>query len=293
LLLPDARGRALWRTPALAALVVIPVLGAYALHGVYNAERFGDWLATGYSTGFGGPLDFGGNPLIGAYGLLLSPGRGILWFAPPVLAAVLAWRHLRGRSHDVRAAFTTMVMVWFAVHCFWKDWDAGWGWGPRYLMPVLPLVLVPLAAAWAAPRSRFIIACLVGIGLLIQVPGATVDFMEAGSAGGAEFRVFCPDCTHEQFAEWRNFDPHGSELRWHAILYLAGRRDVAWQTFTAVPVAQLTILVAILLALAGLLMLRNAGRGDAGLDRFRGAGRALGPARSPSGAARWRWPWAQ
>lgn len=54
LLLPDSRGRALWRTPATVALILAPIAGALVLHGVYNAARFGTPLATGYTTGGGG-----------------------------------------------------------------------------------------------------------------------------------------------------------------------------------------------------------------------------------------------
>src|SRR5205823_5383327 len=150
LLLPDASGRPLWRRPIAALGVVGPSMIALAIHGVYNLLRFGDPLTTAYysTDGAGGGLDFNGNLWVGLYGLLLSPGRGLVWYAPPVLLAGLALPRLYRQRTTVCKALLALVVLWLLVHARWADWHAGWGWGPRYLLPILPLALVPIAAIW-------------------------------------------------------------------------------------------------------------------------------------------------
>src|SRR5205823_4660573 len=60
LLLPDERGRALWKSRRQVALVLAPVAAGLAIYGLYNLARFGSLLSTGYYSSGGGGLDFGG-----------------------------------------------------------------------------------------------------------------------------------------------------------------------------------------------------------------------------------------
>src|SRR5207245_1934864 len=64
------------------------LLPAIAL-ATYNFVRFGSILDTG--NGLANGLSamrtiFGGDPLVGLYGLLLSPGKSLLVYAPPLVA---------------------------------------------------------------------------------------------------------------------------------------------------------------------------------------------------------------
>src|SRR5262249_51167955 len=151
LLLPGSDGRPLWRTPAGAAGVLGTAAAALAVYGLYNLQRYGSPLETGYAASGANGLVVG-NPLVGLYGLLFSSGRGVLWFAPPVLAAALAWLRFLGRFPNVAPALGALVGLWLLAHATVGSgdipWDSGWGWGPRYLLPVLPLALLPLAEWW-------------------------------------------------------------------------------------------------------------------------------------------------
>ena len=161
---------------------------ALGLHGLYNFARFGSVLATGYNTAEGTGLDFGTNPLVGLYGLLLSPGRGAFLFAPPLIAAFWAANRFRDRQPRFAVALTLLILPWLIVHACWRDWNAGWGWGPRYLLPLLPLALLPLAECWADRRARIAALSLTVLGVLVQVPGVGVDFVERGVALDQAYR---------------------------------------------------------------------------------------------------------
>jgi hypothetical protein len=221
---------------------------------LYNAARFGNPLTTGYTTGGGSGLDFGGNPLIGLYGLLFSPGRGIFGYAPVVLAAVWAYDTFRKQHPAVASALAVLVIPWLLVHAAWRDWDAGWGWGPRYLLPLLPLVVVPLAVCWLHARARFAALGLAVLGAVVQVPGATVDFMDWGSRTFELYGQQCGECN-VAYVSWRFMDSAHSDIIGHTQLMLAGKLDLAWLTFRDSWVMPLTLGSVLALVVAGLTVL--------------------------------------
>jgi 4-amino-4-deoxy-L-arabinose transferase-like glycosyltransferase len=122
---------------ALWGLGLVPGL---ALVAWYNIARFGTPLASGY----GSESDLFTTPLlVGLHGLLLSPGKSVLLYAPPLLLAlpgsIALWRAERRG---------VVLLCWglFASHLLlyaqWGEWQGGGVWGPRFLLPVVPLLIV-------------------------------------------------------------------------------------------------------------------------------------------------------
>jgi hypothetical protein len=119
------------------------------------------------------------------YGLTLSPGKGLLVFAPPMLAAAggLALWARRGRALAWLCAGS--LAAYLVVYSFDAGWHGGASWGPRYLLPVLPLAVAPFGAAlragWRArarPTGRLTLSALAllsGAGVVAQVAGLVVD----------------------------------------------------------------------------------------------------------------------
>lgn len=120
-----------WRR---GARLVPGVACALVLIAAANLYRFGSVLEDGHSQDPAMALEPG---LAGLAGLLASPGKGLVWFAPIVLPA--ASRH-RGWRLAAPLAFSLVL------HSMLHDWTGGTGWGPRFLFPALPAFLVPLAA---------------------------------------------------------------------------------------------------------------------------------------------------
>jgi hypothetical protein len=261
LLLPDSDGRLLWRTPRRAALVLGPVALGVALYGLYNFLCFGNPLQTGYSMAGSVGLHID-NPFRSLYGLTLSSGRGILWFAPPILAGLLGYRRFFRRCQTVSLAFAVLAGLWRRFHAVVGSgdvgWDSGWGWGPRYLLVALPFALVPLAEWWQVPRVRPALLALVLLGVGIQVPGVTVDFMASGMRGLLAFRQHCSSCDNTAFANWRDFVPAGSELTSSTEMLLSGKVDLAWITFWGTWVVPVTALLVAASATAGVAALSDA-----------------------------------
>jgi hypothetical protein len=129
-------------------------LGFLALALFYNHARTGDLLGSGYGrqgtwAAFTTPLP------VGLYGLLLSSGKGLLWFAPVVALAVPGFLSWRRREPLVALAALAAASVTIVLFAGFEHWAGDGSWGPRYLVPLLPLLVAAAGALLAEPgRSR-------------------------------------------------------------------------------------------------------------------------------------------
>jgi hypothetical protein len=105
----------------------------------------------------------------------------VLWFAPLVAlvpaAVVPAWRRLGAVAAAILAACVVMTLV----HAGFEHWAADGSWGPRYLVPLVPLALVLVVAAhaqqpWGGRPRQVLVGTLAALGLLVQLGGVGVYF---------------------------------------------------------------------------------------------------------------------
>lgn len=175
-----AAPRRTWRWPALGVAL------ALAGHAAWNLARFGSPLETGYgvqatAAAYTTPI------LVGLYGLLLSSGKGVLWFAPALFLAPAGFRALRreGGAPARRAAWgaAAVAAVALGLYARFEHWAGDGSFGPRYLLPVLPLAFLAVARALDRARGarRALAAALAVAGLVVQVGGVSIYF-------GAEMR---------------------------------------------------------------------------------------------------------
>jgi hypothetical protein len=143
----------------------------------YNWYRFRDVFATGYreeATAFGTPI------WEGAYGLLLSPGKGVFWYNPPLILAVAALALLWRRERAVTLVLAGMGLSVVLFYARYYQWYGGGVWGPRFLVPLLPLLLLPAGeVAERAWRSRPVAAAVLAVavlGALVTALGILVPF---------------------------------------------------------------------------------------------------------------------
>lgn len=180
-----------WRWPAAGVAL------ALAGHALYNAARFGTALETGYGAQ-ATPAAYTTPILVGLYGLLLSSGKGLAWFAPAAWFVPAAlrdgWRESR-RAEATRSRFgmgtprgrlcvgalaTTVLAL--LLYSRFQHWAGDGSYGPRYLVPLLPLMLLcvgPALAGWrkAIPRSKLRLALFaLALGAFVQVGGVAIYF---------------------------------------------------------------------------------------------------------------------
>jgi hypothetical protein len=110
----------------------------------------------------------------GLLGLLLSSGKSVFLYAPPL--ALLFWAlPWWWRTRRSEASLTGAVLLAFVLATAWlKDWHGDPTWGPRRLIPLLPLCAEPIAlwadAQWAQSRRRLraSLLALIAAGALVQ-----------------------------------------------------------------------------------------------------------------------------
>ena len=192
---------------------------------LYDLARFHDVLQTGYG-GQASPAAFTTPLAVGLYGLLVSSGKGVLWFAPALALApwgVADMRRRRAHAPAARApaaagAARALALAWLAglaQYATFQHWAGDGSWGPRYLVPLLPPAFLAVAFALdGASRARRRVAWALGaLGLAVQLGGLGIYF-------GAEMRAvgdypYTRPLDDPHFMEASHFNPRYSPIAVH------------------------------------------------------------------------------
>jgi hypothetical protein len=168
------RARGLW--------MLLGAVPSVLLIAVYQARAFGSPLHTPYAY-YAGTLNGtseGGYTLPGFHNLnmIFVGTRGLLIVSPIVLVAIVG-AFVVSRGSD--AAPKRLAIVALVISGGYLLLSAGWSGtplleepGPRYMIPALPFLVVPLAAVWSRWRRVAVLASAVGAVLMIT---ATLTFL--------------------------------------------------------------------------------------------------------------------
>ena len=170
-----------------ALLGVASALAPLAALAAYQRIAFGSIVRTSYYYGssslFVWPERlFGtlGAPSAEAlWGITLSPHRGLFYASPVLLlalgGAVCAWRSRRRLGELALVCAIVSVFVGFNV-CF-NQWPGGWSFGPRYVIPIVPLLAIvmmhlagSMRALWAALGAASVAISLMAAAVNPQIP---------------------------------------------------------------------------------------------------------------------------
>ena len=152
-----------WVAAGAAFAAVVAALSAY------NWVRYGSLLASGYGDGGSGFVP----QLVGLAGYLVAPGRALAVFAPwTVLLVPWGLRALRNRSR-LEMGILAGLVGFLAVHGAWREWEGGWAYGPRLLVPLLPVIALAIARDLASHAVLAGVLCAAGYAL--QVPTLAAD----------------------------------------------------------------------------------------------------------------------
>ncbi|MGH2627730.1 MAG: hypothetical protein ACRDHY_13890, partial [Anaerolineales bacterium] len=161
-LLHRHRPRMKWPDLAVGTLVLAGTAGALLL---YNAVRFGSYWETGYGIWFAQnrltmfPSEGYAERLAA---LLVSPYRGLFWYAPVVLLALPAtFTRSAGPERLLRIGGLLVLAVAVLVFAGFHFWSGGHSWGPRFLVAPLVLLAPALSAFFArSPRRALLVPLL-------------------------------------------------------------------------------------------------------------------------------------
>jgi len=181
---------------AIAGLAAALLAGAL-LHGADAWIRLGSPFATGY-----GREGFTFHTFEGLHGLLASPGRSVFVYAPILLLALpglpMLWRTSRAAAAGVAAGTLAMLLLIAS----WWGWWGGICWGPRLMLPMMPVAAVGALGflSRSRRRGRWAVALVALASLYVQTLG--VGFKQ-------DFDVYFwmkPDYSDERLAwfDWRH-----------------------------------------------------------------------------------------
>lgn len=168
-----------WRRPLLRDLAVyaVGVLPSCLINAVFDYLRFGSPLRTGPYP----DQSFGYPPWLGLPNLLVSPGKGLIWYVPVLFLLPLVARPFWRRFPLPTILFVIICGVYLLFYANVNYWHGDPAWGPRYLYALLPYLILPLgevARRWRAYRLpvRGIIVTALAATFLVQFSAVTVSY---------------------------------------------------------------------------------------------------------------------
>ncbi len=144
-------------------LLLIIVAGALMAQARYGAS-FSLWLYLGEFTLSGVATTI--------YGMLFSPGKGLIFYMPVVIAAwwgLARWPQSRRLMLWLCAGVPLIMIAAYGNNTMWYG---GQIWGPRFLVPVLPLMVLPLLEV----LKRRGVWVIIALSVVAQIGPVTADW---------------------------------------------------------------------------------------------------------------------
>ncbi len=203
---PHATLRGIGLRTVLGVAGALPLIGLYLL---YNAALFGNPFTSGYGS-LNPTAELGVPWHEGLYGLTLSTGKGVLLFSPVVLLGIagipLRWQ----RQWRESLLALLMLLVHLAFYMRLNYWHGDGSWGPRYMVFVVPFLMLPAAGLLAvlAAQRKPLLHALAGAVVAVSIAIQCLPVL-------ANMNTYMQ--LSDQYA--RFFEPAASPLRGHWLLF--------------------------------------------------------------------------
>ncbi|MBI3960071.1 MAG: phospholipid carrier-dependent glycosyltransferase, partial [Chloroflexi bacterium] len=134
--------------------------------------------------------------LRGLLGLSISPYKGLFWYAPALLLGIVGALSFTRRFPWEGLAFLLIIAGHFLGYSRYNYWSGGVAWGSRYMLPVIPFLvllaapifawllndppshishLTPYVSRFTFHASRFPVWLLIALSVFIQILGVSLD----------------------------------------------------------------------------------------------------------------------
>ncbi len=165
-----AGSRSGWRR---ALLFSLGGLGPAVLLGWYHTVNFGSPFAL--ANDFQNPVFKDPHGSLGMFGLpnpyvaallAVSPYRGVFWLCPVLILGVAGWVvWLREKTFTAEARLGLAIFAWFfLVNASFNGYHGGFSAGPRYLVPGLPFLALPLVVAFLRWKKTALVLLALSVG---------------------------------------------------------------------------------------------------------------------------------
>ncbi len=148
---------------------------------LYNHARFGNPFITGY----GADDQFEFLPLkffyAGIVGFLVSPGKSLFLYFPPVILFFWAFKRFRKKFPIVMIFIILHALTQLIFYSPFVYWSGFWSWGPRYALLILPAMIIPVGMLLEGDGAKKYLTAfkrLCYAGFIIQFPVLIIHFNE-------------------------------------------------------------------------------------------------------------------
>ena len=151
--------------PAEARRAFVEGLGmmgiSVAISLYYNFIRYGSVWTFGYEDeGFTTPV------VEGIYGLFFSFGRGLILYSSVTVVCLLFflfnYQKIERKLRFCLGAFAVFFSFYVVLYCKWGTWSGGFCWGPRYLLPFLPVIHFIFPYIWQSAQKTSVVMKALG-----------------------------------------------------------------------------------------------------------------------------------
>ncbi|HKC75623.1 MAG TPA: hypothetical protein VKF37_15690, partial [Chloroflexota bacterium] len=171
---PTGWKRPFWRDLALFAGGVLPSI---LINATYDVLRWGSPFRTGPYP----DQSFGYPPWLGITNLLISPGKGLVWYVPALFLVPVVARPFWRRFPLPTILFGIICAVYLLFYANVNYWHGDPSWGPRYLYAVLPYLILPLGELWRRWQAyrrpvRGLVIGVLAASFLVQFSAVSVSY---------------------------------------------------------------------------------------------------------------------
>src|SRR5262245_27644650 len=178
-----------WHARAKAAIALtVAIAVAVGAHLTWNAFRFGSALDFGYDWAETIPA-LPARPFLladiprGLAVLLGSPGKSVILWAPVTILSMLGFRAFWKTHRAVAVGVLTTTTAGLLVFAAYLFPEGGYSHGPRNLVPILPLIVLPATAIDVAGQRRALAAICGAIGFVVALAATSVSYLDDQSIG--------------------------------------------------------------------------------------------------------------
>ncbi len=142
----------------------------------YNFIRFGSLFEFGYNYDLDRIFGFSTPFWVGLYGLLFSSGKGLFLYSPILILSLISFKRFI-EIYPIESILILGISVMIiSIYSSWWCWSGGWCWGPRFLLPILPLLIIPLGIFLkAGSTNKIIFIIFLCFSIFIQILSISIN----------------------------------------------------------------------------------------------------------------------
>jgi len=159
----------------------LPLVISLVALGAYNHLRYAKFFVANY-----GGVTFTTPIGTGLHGFFFSSGKSLFIFNPLAALGVVGLFVLIKRNGPLAVLFVLLIVTRLVFFARWSAWDGGWSWGPRFLLPIVPLLMVSgvevlratTTTSLAGVATRVVAGLLAGASVVVNYLSIRVPYQQ-------------------------------------------------------------------------------------------------------------------